>query len=580
MNSAPLIISGVEAPGNDLRLESLVKFLGLECDIVDTRELDARVSQAADRELCVIASATTLSRWCQEQPVPLGALERLLDKVAALFVYGFSPAEACVKLAAMLSGGEISNVKNLTKPNLRYKVERSHPGITFTFSGLSFGGVRTDIDFGFVDRGDAVVPLISIAGMPMLALLRRHGCSIVLSACTTIADVYETSLDDNVDATAYFSRLLPATMFLGNRCWHSDQAFANFIIDDPPLKRSYGYLNYRKLLALMDETGFASTIAFIPWNHDRSDSGVAQMFRERSDRLSLCVHGSDHTASEFAISDLGRLNRRVRSASMRMAALRDRTGVDHVKVMVFPQGRFSPQALTALKANNYVAAMNSPAQPASLKAPISLAEFLNPALTKYDGFPLFLRRYPGSLEQFAFDLFFGKPALIVEHHGYLSDGGRRLREFITNLNALQAFRWAGMPEIMAGSYLKRERSDGVVDCRLSTNCHSISNTADSQQKFVFTKDEWGDVPIAGILVNGQAVEYVTNDISVAFEAKIPAHASVEVRIVYKSLLPLSAPNTRPERTRVWTRRMLSEFRDNVLWRSKFWLSRAQKLTDR
>jgi hypothetical protein len=67
--------------------------------------------------------------------------------------------------------------------------------------------------------------------------------------------------------------------------------YANIIIDDPLLRENYGYLNYRKLLDLMDKHNFFSTIAFIPWNYKRTDKKIAALFKERPDRFSLCVHG-------------------------------------------------------------------------------------------------------------------------------------------------------------------------------------------------------------------------------------------------------------------------------------------------
>jgi len=104
--------------------------------------------------------------------------------------------------------------------------------------------------------------------------------------------------------------------------------------------------------------------------------------------------------------------------------------------MVFPQGRFSTAALTALKANNYLAAINSSPSPAYSGAYGALtgADFLTPAVTRHGGFPIFVRRYPAGLEQFAFDLFFGKPLLAVEHHAYFKDGGARLAEFVSQIN--------------------------------------------------------------------------------------------------------------------------------------------------
>lgn len=53
---------------------------------------------------------------------------------------------------------------------------------------------------------------------------------------------------------------------------------ACIIIDDPLLRENYGFLNYRKLLDLMDKHDFHTSIAFIPWNYNRTDKNLATLF--------------------------------------------------------------------------------------------------------------------------------------------------------------------------------------------------------------------------------------------------------------------------------------------------------------
>ena len=58
------------------------------------------------------------------------------------------------------------------------------------------------------------------------------------------------------------------------------------IIDDPFLKASYGFLDFCKLLDLMDKHNFHTTIAFIPWNYRRTNKKTAKLFLDRPDRFS------------------------------------------------------------------------------------------------------------------------------------------------------------------------------------------------------------------------------------------------------------------------------------------------------
>jgi hypothetical protein len=585
VKSEAILTYHIRPAPDDVCLRRLIEFFGLDCRTVETSAFDVELHRAADHDLCILASAATIDRWCHNFPNLTAALDRLRQKASFLFVYGFTPEMSSLYIAGSLSDGAITDVRRFTRTDLRYHVSSSLPEITREFSGLSFGCVRNTSDFGFVCSADSrsMVPLVSIEGMPFWAVVEKDRCHAFLLACSTIADI-EEQINGNLEVTSYFSRLLPAAMFLRSvfksQCWHSKHRFGNFIIDDPPLKRSYGYLNYRDLVSKMDKVDFASTIAFIPWNYRRIDKEVAQLFRERPDRLSLCVHGCDHTGGEFSSTDLAVLNSKAQLASARMKTLNRQSGLSYSKAMVFPQGRFSTEALTALKSNNYLAAMNSspPAAHTVAKAPLTVGDFLQPAITRYGDFPVFLRRYPGPSEQFAFDLFFGKPLLAVEHHSYLKDGGARLAEFISRLNSFESLQWMGLHEILTKSHLECEIDNEITLCRLFTNHHVIENSSERERTFIVTKFESGDVPVQKILVNGEITKFRVTENLLEFKVQIRARSSIVVNIVYRNLLPhVETRRGVASRSRVWTRRMLSEFRDNVLLRSDLLLASAQAI---
>jgi hypothetical protein len=263
-----------------------------------------------------------------------------------------------------------------------------------------------------------------------------------------------------------------------------------------------------------------------------------------------------------------------------MNSLQRHTGIPYSKTMVFPQGRFSTESLTALKSNNYLAAVNSCASPASPGASprLTVSDLLGLAVTSYGGFPVFLRRYPGALEQFALDLFFGKPLLVVEHHAYMKDGGARLAEFIAGLNSLEKLHWTGLHDIMTKSHLERELSGDVIACRLYTNRHIIQNHTERERTFIVTKAESDEVPIQEVLVNGRSASFTRNQHMLEFETRIPAFSSVLVNVTYTNLLPQAEQAQGfARRSRIWTRRMLSEFRDNVLSRSGSLLGSGETL---
>ena len=224
---------------------------------------------------------------------------------------------------------------------------------------------------------------------------------------------------------------------------------ASIIIDDPLLRENYGFLNYRKLLNLMDKHNFFTTIAFIPFNFNRTDKRIAALFRERPDRFSLCVHGCDHTKAEFGRTDLNYLDTKVKLATARMIEHEKRTGISFDRIMVFPQGIFSNAALEALKKNNYLAAVNTEAMPT--EGHISST------------FPFFLRYKPEDVPDCVSD-----PIFVVLHHDYFKNGYERLTNFVDELNTRsKKLKWASLGSIVRSFVSANEADYNPADVDLS-----------------------------------------------------------------------------------------------------------------
>ena len=52
----------------------------------------------------------------------------------------------------------------------------------------------------------------------------------------------------------------------------------------------------------MQEHRFHTTIAFVPWNYDRSSPEVVSLFLENPEHFSIAIHGNNHDHEEFAPS--------------------------------------------------------------------------------------------------------------------------------------------------------------------------------------------------------------------------------------------------------------------------------------
>jgi hypothetical protein len=251
--------------------------------------------------------------------------------------------------------------------------------------------------------------------------------------------------------------------------------------------------------------------------------------------------------------------------------------------MVFPQGRFSSNALRALRRAKYLAAVNSTCFPTDEgSARLTIADFLRPAITRFHGFPIFQRRYPRRLIDSAFDLFLGKPALLVEHHHYFYDGCKHLEEFVTALRNLEpALTWPTLCSQLTRTCIMRVLSSDSVGVQFFTRRFRLENTDENRRRFRLAKYEPDASAIRGVLADGISVPFVCDDNQLELELEVDPGQSQDIEVLDYPPPPRCVPRTGLlYSTGVFVRRALSEFRDNTLSRHPNLLRLATGLTDR
>src|SRR5262249_2953647 len=151
-------------------------------------------------------------------------------------------------------------------------------------------------------------------GVPFF--LNTWGRTIDISTHSARYFDVRTSFPESVPSVFYLQWAFRAT------AWTRHRTNACLIVDDPPLKRRYGFLNYGESLRLMHRHNFTTTIAFIPWNWRRTHPQTLNMFQNEPGRFSVVVHGCDHTTSEFAVNSAALLNHKIQNSRQRMESLR------------------------------------------------------------------------------------------------------------------------------------------------------------------------------------------------------------------------------------------------------------------
>ncbi|MGO9138310.1 MAG: hypothetical protein ACLP9S_15340 [Syntrophales bacterium] len=575
MRQEAIVISWLESEQTDRNLATLASAMGIAVrTIALTAEMVAAGAWLPDDGKCVLATSNTLTYIMQSAPSREQFESSFLNKLDFLFVIGFSGIQQEDILLAVLTRGALTGTVALSDTDSQYAVNAHSKEFCPFLAGLTFGPVNKATNFGFVkaNNEDRLLCHIQIGKHPFFVELETHKCRLYLLACSTVADI-DVPLPLDHSIRQYFSHVIPEMCFLRHvflsHCWQATERFGCFIVDDPLLIDRYGFLEYRSLLEAMDQRRFFTTVAFIPWNYRRTRASTARFFIEHPDRFSLSVHGCNHTEAEYGSESHEDLMRRTQIACQRMALHRDEMGIDFDRVMVFPMGYFSTEALRVLKSCNFLAAVNSTADAVDQPFQSSIRELLELPALQYEGFSVFLRRYPKDIADFALDLFLGKPVLIVEHHDYFKGGPTCLADFVSHLNTLASdIHWCGLGAILEKAHLEKTDSNGVVQVKFYTHVLRLQNRGNAPLHYVLRKREAGRIPVNHVLRDGIDLpfSFIGNDLM--FELDLPSKSETVITAVYEDSFPEAVGDfTLMERFNAFVRRHLTEFRDNHISKS-------------
>lgn len=576
----------------DARLLRLAGFLGAHSESLPLEAgalfcanlIDQRVGNA---DSCLVINPTVLSAFFPDNAFPLSLASSLLKHFSFLLIHNLRQDPFSASTVLALSDGLLRSVIPIQTADLTYCCAPSTDEICAQFSGVQFGPTHPANDQVFVQSsgGNCLRNLITIDDRPFFATTQSEKATVFFLGGTEIADI--DALWNGKSLTESFSGLLPPAMALrsifGSECWCPNRNYATLLIDDPLLRQNYGFLNYQRALRLMDKHDFHTTIAFIPHNFRRTSRTIARMFRERTDRYSICFHGNDHTNAEFAAKDANLVNTMLTVAKARMTN-HESTGIQCDNVMVFPQGNFSRSAMEALNAQNFSAAVNTVPYPLGEALKLTISDVIQPAVLKYAGFPLFLRKYVRQISppEIAFNTFFGRPLFIAEHHTIFKDP-EPLIELVARVHSIAPdIQWASVGKAIENSWLKRYAEDGAVQVRSFSNVARVENPSNLR---LSCSIEWPDrnqsfvekVLADDVVCNGTRVEpaYVRSDSELA-----PGESRL-FSLVHRNSLGISDAHNGPQwAAKAFLRRRLSEIRDNYLSKNEQLLSLAKFLQRR
>jgi hypothetical protein len=584
-----IFISGVVPTEQEERVKKFVTWMGVHAQtiVIDgTADPTRQLLAQSPSKCCLVMTLERLTALHTASLQP-AHLRRLIDEhCAGMLIFDCSDSSRHGMTLSWLTDGAVWGVtipEGSGDHENTFHFSRTGRSFSKQFAGLDFS-LRRSVSQPVLElkiNASSAEVIMLANGRPAFVCVNRASCQVFLLAGLEIPDLDEP-LSSCGAIEEYYDQLIPLLIFFrycfGRGCWNGSDSTARVIIDDPLLADRYGFLDYRALLSSMLRAKYGTSIAFIPWNHHRTSRRWAKRILGQEAYLSICVHGCDHTNKEFETLDREVLMRKAGLALARMERHRARTGLPFEDVMVFPQGRFSTQAVLALRANNYLAAVNTNCSPTD-DGPESLrmADFLRPAITRFYGFPIFQRRYPRRLIDFAFDVFVGKPALLVEHHEYFRHGCNKLEEFLVGLHKAEPdLSWPTLPSQLMRSCMRRRLNDDACEVLFFTRRFRLKNSQMHKVHFLLKKHEPDLSLIRTVFVDGNAAPFRVREDLIELDVEAQAGQTREIEILdHPRPTPLAKRSGVTYTFGVLMRRCLSEFRDNILSRHPTLLNAAK-----
>lgn len=567
-----LLIASRDSPGVG-NLPKVLGFFGVASRRLTASEFLADDSYKSSAKIRLLCSSDTFSEILTKLEQQPEGMRRLQECVHSAFVHAGDDVAVLQSLLRRLAGDDAAAVATLDGSHKDFFVSDT-VDLAGPMSGLRIKGSDSTAATAFVFRssGGVAINIISVNHGAVLLKLRYQKVTVFLFAGTKIIDIEAALTTGFFNIRDHVLAALPIVLYIKwafpETCWKAAETNACLIIDDPVLKPTHGFVDFRELLSLMKRRRFCTNIAFIPWNWRRSDPQVVRMFIENPNHYSISVHGCDHTKAEFGSGDREYLSWKVRQALKRMADHESRTGIHHDRVMVFPQGVFSEAAMSALKRTDIIASVNNDTISSDPHPrPVTISDVWDVAIMAYSSFPLFTRRYPwAGVENFAFDSLLGKPAIIVVHHDYCSDRCKQLADFVDLLNALKcSLAWRSLAEVVRRTYRSREVSLGLVEVEMYGSELRLENQSDAAKRFIIRKRETDPSLLRGVSAGSRQLSWSSSGDRVEFELELKPAESAMVRIHFHDLSATAQRReSLPFRARIMLRRYYCEFRDNYL----------------
>ncbi len=579
MSEFALVVERGTADRDAMRLQNVLEFFGVRCERVCAADLTRleQGSRGAER-FAVFAALDVLSGMLAD-----ARSAALVRSAVAVYAHTTADAEASNQALKAVAGFDWS-LEAGGAGLANFSVTEAAPEVTGVMTGLKLKAptwahegalVRSTAAPSRVEgaprfnAGD-MNALVEVNGRPAFARFDYNGVPMYVCASGDVVDLDQPVRRGFFDIKDCFLQAVPLVMFITATfrevMWRPQEYGACVIIDDPLLKKQYGFCDFGRLRDDMRRHGFTTNIAFIPWNWRRTTHSGGDLFRRNADLFSVSIHGCDHVKAEFGRSSTEVIEAAASLAQARMRRHQVRTNIQHEPVMVFPQGAFSSTCPGILKRNDFIAAVNTEVSPVDGERTL-LRDVWDVAILRYGSFAVYTRRYEHhGLENFTFDMLLGKPCFIVAHHGFFSDKGARLLDLIGCLSkSNQDLQWRSPAEVIRRSCRQRAARDGHTEFEMYGAELIVPKTAKTRRTARVRRRETDSAAVTDILSNGSSIPWIHESGYVQFTLDTSTDTNTLVSLRYKRPA-VSRPRSLSLSAQlgIASRRVLSELRDEVV----------------
>lgn len=265
-------------------------------------------------------------------------------------------------------------------------------------------------------------------------------------------------------------RVLPLLSFLKAclpaSCWLETQPRASIIVDDPNLHGTrYGFIDYKNFARHAEQHNYHASIATIPLDFWYTNAAAVAIFRDNPKRLSLLLHGVNHTLNELGQECSDAIAVATLAEGLRRAERFERKSrLSVARIIAAPHGAFADHFASAMALLEFEGACvslpsllywNSKRQwPADTGS--NFAQSLGTG-----SLPVFHRIGPLDID-IRLLTFLEHPVIVYAHHNNCVGNYGQFEKWANSINGIGKPKWCSVGDIARSNYYYSRRPDGTL----------------------------------------------------------------------------------------------------------------------